>query len=292
MSSMQTYSSNSRICRMSGPIAIIIVGFFMMLVPAKLHCEPLDWAFATVSGKAIFSSISGRMGWNQQIFGLGTLNDLRSDLGLPADNRTFEIDLTVRPLEHHLLRVFGRLPEFYSATNILPRTLVSRTNTYPIGTQINSDMRTAMFGFGYDLDLMIGPRWFGGLQGELRYIDLKLHMGNGISQQDDTIQVDEMLPCLGAHMATRFPFGLPFFMPGSRFGTTARMTYGITPNYLNYMDLKIGGTLLGGKINAPILLEAQAGYEHESFFHNQENASGRSVELKRDGVYVSLEVAY
>lgn len=287
----------NKISPASGLNLFMVIAFIGQILitalPAVSQAEPLDWAFATAGAKAVFSQISGRMGYNQQAGGNGTLNDLRLDLGLPGDNRTFEIDLTVRPLEHHLLRVFGRFPEVYNGSNVTSRELRTQNlPVYPPGTLLYSEMRTAMFGFGYDLDLMIGPRWYGGIHGELRYIDLKIKIANNLSGQDNVMQLDETTPCLGAHMTTRLPFGLDFVLPSSRFGGFARMTYGITPNFLNYMDMKMGLSLLGGKLSAPVIFDAQVGYEHESIFHNQENTSGRVLELKRDGIFVSLDIAY
>ncbi len=273
-------------------VMALMLGLVIVGLPRGAASEPLDWCFATLGAKAFFSQIHGRMGFNQANGFNGTFNDLQNDLGLPTDNQTFEFDASLRPLEHHLLRLFGRIPELYKGSTLAPRELRTRNTIYPPGSPISSEFRTATFGFGYDLDLMIGPSWYGGLQGELRYIDLKLSLSNASSGHEDTITVDETVPCLGAHMASRFPFGLGCALPGSRLGAMARMTFGITPNYLNYMDLMVGGTFLVGQVSYPVILESKFGYQHESFFHNQENASGRSVEVKRDGIFFSLELAY
>ncbi len=294
---MLTISNNSAKVRASGVaggtiVMALMLGLAIVAWPRWAASEPLDCGFATFGAKAFFSQIHGRMGFNQANGLNGTFNDLQNDLGLPTDNQTFEFDASIRPLEHHLLRLFGRIPELYAGSTLAPRELRTRNTVYPPGSPISSEFRTATFGFGYDLDLMIGPRWYGGLQGELRYIDLKLSMSNASSGHEDTITVDEAVPCLGAHMASRLPFGLGCVLPGSRLGATARMTFGITPNYLNYMDLMVGGSFLFGQVCFPVILESKFGYQHESFFHNQENASGRSVEVKRDGIFFSLELAY
>jgi hypothetical protein len=294
MRTISNYNPTARASevRATTVVAALILGLVLVALPRDAASEPLDWGFATFGAKGFFSQIHGRMGFNQANGFSGTFNDLQNDLGLPTDNQTIEFDASVRPLEHHLLRLFGRIPEYYTGKTAAPRELRTRNTVYPAGSPISSEFRTATFGFGYDLDLMIGPRWYGGLQAELRYIDLKLSLSNAASAHEDTIAVDETVPCLGAHMASRFPFGLGFALPASRLGAMARMTFGITPNYLNYMDLMVGGTFLAGARTSPVILEGKCGYQHESFFHNQELASGRSVEIKRDGLFVSLELAY
>jgi hypothetical protein len=74
-------------------------------------------------------------------------------------------------------------------------------------------------------------------------------------------------------------------------GGFARITYGVTPNFLNHVDLSTGLCLGMGSIGS-VLLEAKVGYELESFYHNQENLLGRSLELKREGIVFSLEAAF
>ncbi len=147
-----------------------------------------------------------------------------------------------------------------------------------------------MYSFGYDLDLLIGPRWYGGFNGELRYVHLKLRLRNSTSGLEDTMSLDELTPCLGAHVRTVFPRFLNAFIPGVTIGGFTRMSYSIFPNYFNYVDILAGGAFT---LNSPwTLLDLKVAYEHESFFHNQENFSGRSLELKRDGISVSLDLAF
>ena len=256
------------------------------------NASPLEFCgLASVSFEAIFSHIDGRMGFDQQLDGTGTLNDLKQDLGLPGDNKTFRLEAKVRPLEHHLLRMYGTIPEFYKGSTTTQRELRTRNTVYPAGTLMHSDLRTAQFGFGYDLDFLLGPRWMAGFNGDFRYIDIKTTMKDAQSGLEDTITIDEMIPCLGAHMQFRLPLGMSIGSPSLNAGGYSRLTYGITPNYFNYVDLKMG-VVLGTRPNPWVSLDVKVAYEHESYFHNQEQISSRIFEYKRDGILFSLEATF
>lgn len=271
----------------------------------------------TLGFEGFFSSIEGRMGFDQQNAGYGTLNDLREDLGLPWDNISYRVVASIRPLQHHLLRMYGSVPENYLGQTLLKREL--RTTRYPSGINANnavsndrtiaynpgdlvkSQLRTAMAGFGYDLDFLLWPNWVGGLNGDLRYLDLKVKMtGTGyiipqvpgaveepLYNAVDTISIDELIPCLGAHSEVVFPlnFGCG---SGSSAGAFSRLTYGITPNYLNYVDIAMGLTLNMAP-SCRFVLNTRVGYEHESIFHDAQNRNGRVLELKRDGIMFRVE---
>ncbi len=263
----------------------------------------------TLGFEGFFSSIEGRMGFDQQNAGYGTLNDLREDLGLPWDNISYRIVGSIRPLQHHMLRMYGSVPESYLGQTLLKREL--RTTRYPGTTTINNDqtivyapgtliksqMRTGMFGFGYDLDFLLWPNWVGGFNGDIRYLDLKLKMtGTGVVQPTgtpildntvDTINVDEIVPCLGAHSEVVFPLNMGCGS-NSTAGAFSRLTYGITPNYLNYVDLAMGLTL-NMSPSCRFVLNTKVGYEHESIFHDTQNRNGRVLELKRDGIMFRVE---
>jgi hypothetical protein len=261
--------------------------FLLMTISATSSAEPLEYnGFATLKFEAYFSRIEGRMGLAQNIAENGSVIDFVSDMGLPSDNRTFRISMSVRPLEHHLLRVYGSIPELYRGGTILQRALQTKTFTYPAGTPVQSQLNVGTFGFGYDLDFLVGPRWFGGMQGELKFINLRSTISAGALQQDDTISLNELVPCLGAHVQTRIPC-----TKRVNVGGYARITYGMTPNFLNHVDLATGLCLGMGSIGS-VLVEAKVGYEVESFYHNQENLLGRQLELKREGIVFSLEAAY
>lgn len=237
-----------------------------------------------------FSRIEGRIGFEQQTLGLGTMNDLINDLGLPVDNRSFRVLMSFRPLEHHGLRLFGSLPESYKGSRVLTRALVTRVSTYPAGTAIHSEMRTAAFGFGYDLDFLVSPLLKGGLHGDVRYLDYRVAMGLADGNMDDSLNIDEVMPCIGAHVRTRVPLGVT--SEGcAGIGGFAKLTYAITPNYLNYSNISLGVSVdlsLGGRF----VLEGRVGYEHETIFHDQENISGRVLEIKRNGVQGEIEIAF
>jgi hypothetical protein len=265
----------------------------MPLLDKSAHAEPLDiGGFATVGMQGYFSWIAGRMGFEQESCCAtpGTLNDFKTDLGLTNENKTFQINMSVRPLEHHVLRLFGRIPEFYEGQTTTNRTLVSRINTYPAGTLLQSQLRTGMFGVGYDLDLLIGPKWFAGFQGEFRYVDLQVRMRDSVSGLEDTITLDEILPCLGAHLQANLPFTLHGNFGPTNIGGFSRMTWGMTPNYLNYVDLMLGGSITL-RPTCVMAFDAKLGYEHESYFYNG-NIQAKTVEMKRDGVFVSMEAAF
>jgi hypothetical protein len=284
-----TRARERRCRRMSARRAARAACFVLLLmtISAPSGAEPLEYnGFATLKFEAFFSRIEGRMGLAQNIAENGSVIDFINDMGLPADNRTFRILMSVRPLEHHLLRVYGSIPELYSGGTILQRTLQTKSFTYPAGTPVQSQLNVGTLGFGYDLDFLVGPRWFGGMHGDLKFINLRATLSAGALRQDDTISLNELVPCLGAHVQTRIPW-----TKRVNVGGYARITYGMTPNFLNHVDLSTGLCLGMGSIGS-VLVEAKVGYEVESFYHNQENLLGRQLELKREGIVFSLEAAY
>jgi hypothetical protein len=283
-------------------VTLVLLALMLVsgLIPGAIKAEPLEHdSFATLGCKPYYSWINGRMGFEQENGGIGTLNDFQADLGLPLENMTVEIDMAVRPLEHHVLRVYGRVPELYKGSNILSRELRTRLislepilpHVYPAGSLVQSQLRLGMFGFGYDLDFVVGPRWYGGLNGDLRYLYLQVRMTNATSGLEDTMTLSELTPCLGAHGQFRLPLPGGAWFNGPTLGGFSRLTYGITPNFFNYVDFSMGAAFTA-RPTYFWAFEAKVGYQHESFFSNQENVIGRSFELKRDGVFVSLDVLY
>jgi hypothetical protein len=272
---------------------LLALGLFCLGAPAMSHADIMDYNGFTATGfQGFISWIDGRMGFEQENAGTGTLNNFISDLGLPVNNQSYRIVGSVRPLEHHLLRIFGTVPESYKGSAVLNRDLVTKNTTYPAGSAIDSALKTSMFGFGYDLDFFIGPRWFGGVHGDLRYIDLRVGLGPVNSDIRDQISLSELVPCLGAHFESKFPFGFDRIGMGLNLGPFARMTYGINPNFFNYVDVATGVSILRRPAGGPIILNAKVGYELESYFHNQENIAGRTLELRREGVFFSVEGAF
>jgi hypothetical protein len=274
-------------------VDLLTILLILATLSSPVTADPLEYnGFATLDVQGFFSWIDGRIGFEQQNIGVGTLNDMRVDLGLPVDNQTYRLLASVRPLEHHLVRAFGSIPEIYKGHTTVNRQLETKNFIYPAGTVVESELRTAMFGFGYDLDFLIGPRWYGGVHGDLRYIDLRVRMGNDGSNLPDIIGLAELVPCLGAHFESRFPFGLGNLARELLFGGFARMTYGMTPNFLNHVDVSLGVSVLKRPTACPLMLNAKVAYQHESYFHNQENIAGRTLELRRDGIMLSLEGAF
>jgi hypothetical protein len=284
-----------RVWKGFGKLTVNLLTVFLVLatLSGPATAEPLEYnGFATVDVQGFFSWIDGRIGFEQENLGLGTVNDMKTDLGLPVDNQTYRLLASVRPLEHHLVRAFGSFPEIYKGQTTINRQLITRNSIYPAGTVMESQLRTAMFGFGYDLDFLIGPRWFGGVHGDLRYIDLRVRLGATGSNLPDIIGLAELVPCLGAHFESKFPFGLGNLARELVCGGFARMTYGMTPNFLNHVDVSFGISILKRPRECPLILNAKLAYQHESYFHNQENIAGRTLELRRDGIMFSLEGAF
>jgi hypothetical protein len=284
-----TSTGEKRFRRVFLRIAVRSAYFVLLLITISVPCaaEPLEYnGFASLKFEAFFSRIEGRMGLAQNVTEDGTVIDFINDMGLPADNRTFRLSASVRPLEHHLLRVYGSFPELYRGGTILQRTLQTKSFTYPPGTAVQSQLNVGTFGFGYDLDFLVGPRWFGGMQGDLKFINLRATIAAGALQQEDTISLNELVPCLGAHVQNRIPW-----TPSFNVGGYARITYGMTPNFLNHVDLATGVCLGTGSVGS-VIVEGKVGYELESFYHNQENLLGRSLELKREGIVFSVEAAF
>ncbi len=303
-----------------GGLLIVVWLMIALGLPSVSHCEPLDynprWSLG-VDGT--YSRIQGRMGFEQQPAGYGTLNDLITDLGLPSDNLTFRFNASVRPLEHHLLRFFGSIPEQYKGSTPVPRELrftrlpnpgfaIDATTTVtgsdlavtvPLGSPVSLEMLYASYGLGYDLDFLVAPNWLAGLNGEFKYLDLRMRVfspgayngtcppGDCSELQNnftDSINVDEMFPCLGGHAQLMLPLG------GVAVGGFTRMNFGISPSYLNYVDMTMGLSLKTC-MSGPGFM-AKFGYHHESIFHDTINRQGRVMELKRDGITVALDVAF
>ncbi|MGO8881675.1 MAG: hypothetical protein ACLPVO_14240 [Desulfomonilaceae bacterium] len=290
----------------------------------------------SIGSEFMYSWMWGTMSYDQaSCCGFGTTNQLRDDLGLPQDNQTYRVYATVRPLEHHMLRVFGSVPELYQSQNVLqkdlrltqlPGTTVSATTTtntvlvFPAGSLVKSEMKTAQFGFGYDLDFLTGPGHAAGMQGELRYIDLRLSISDGtatqvppspfnginltnppyngtwgtsIGYQYYNTTLDELVPTLGAHAQAVLPFGFGNMFPDLTLGGYTRMNFGLWPNYLNYVDIQAGLQLNSGqKCGTRRFLIAKFGVEHESILHDGQIRTGRALELKRDGLTCALEAVF
>lgn len=201
--------------------------------------------------------------------------------------------MAVRPLEHHVLRLYGSVPEIYKSSNITGRTLQTRRATYDPGTEVYSQMTNGSFGFGYDLDFVVGPRWYAGFNGDLKYLYAKIQMSGAGVGVEDTMSVNEMTPCLGAHVESKLPMpcmALCQPMPMT-LGAFARMTYGMTPNFLNYVDISVGGSVDVRTAIGPVLT-ARIGYEHESFSNSEPVISGRIFEFDRNGFMFSIAGAF
>jgi len=268
---------------------ILLVCFLCLLQAGKAAASPLEFApRASLNAEAFINWTYGRMGFEQDVTGNGTLNDLRWDLGLLPYQRSFRLLAEIRPLEHHAMRLYGSAPENYRGSRILTRELRTRNGIYPPGTNIHSELSYACFGMGYDLDFLIGPQYFAGFNGDLKYLhsQIRLWAADAVGQED-VIALDELLPCIGAHFQMMLP------IPGSLCarpilpGGFVRLTYGISPNYLNYVDISIGlradlETQRGYGVGAKLA------YEHETFFHQQEFLSGKVLELKKNGFTFSL----
>jgi hypothetical protein len=175
---------------------IAIVSIFTMTFGQGIAgADSLDFlAPWSIGSEFMYSWMWGTMSYDQgSCCGFGSINQLHDDLGLPQDNQTYRVYATMRPLEHHMLRVFGSVPELYqsniraqkdmrftqypggaTANNITNNRVI----VFPAGQMVKSEMQTAQFGFGYDLDFLTGPGHAAGLQGELRYIDVRVSLSS------------------------------------------------------------------------------------------------------------------
>jgi hypothetical protein len=307
-------------------ISTIVLGQGIAGADALEYLSP--WSIGT---EFMYSFIDGQMGFDQTSTGFGTMNQLRDDLGLPQDNQTFRVYATIRPLEHHMLRVFGSVPELYQSQKILRKDLrltqlpgipinnnTNITNNtvlvFPQGTLVNSKISMAQFGFGYDLDFLTGPGHAAGMQGELRYIDLRLTISDNqgvqvppaslnpgtnnystgtVGFQYYNTTLDELVPTLGAHAQAVLPFGFGHMFPELMLGGYTRMNFGLYPGYLNYVDIQAGLQLnSGSKCGSRRFLVAKFGLEHESILHDGAARAGRAIELKRDGLTCAIEAVF
>jgi len=302
-----------------------IIWIFFLMVPSLTFGEPLEYSPRWSMGfEAMLGTIEGSTGFDQQNAGYGTLNDLKADLGLPNDNRRFKIQGSVRPLEHHLLRAFGTIPEAYIGyTQLnkdlrltrLPNTTTNGQTDYvvtiPMGSFVHSEMKYATFGMGYDLDFLVAPRWAAGISGELRYLDLKFKMWgvnarneainnnsvppildpsfiDGVAgRYENVINIDELFPCVGGQANAALPIGMNG-MSGLNIGGFTKMIYGLSPNYLNYVDIAMGLSVWTAP-SSRMQFMAKVGIEHESVFHDAAIRNGRVFELKRNGLLFSLD---
>ncbi len=273
-------------------LAATLAALLAFGLPLASDAAPIEYApFASVEFEGFFGSAEGRAGFERETGATGTLNDLQADLGLPSERRSYRLLFSVRPLEHHVLRFYGTAPEHYKGSKVLTRELRTRNAVYLPGTEVESQLETAAFGFGYDLDFIVGPRWYAGFNGDLRYIRIMVRIEGAGQGFEDTLAVDEMVPCLGVHFSGKMSglrgrLGLPLGLGG-----TARMTYGMTPNFVNYVDLFAGLTIDFTSSMGPTF-NAKVGFQHEIFFHDLEPFSGRIVETSRNGVFFTVGAAF
>lgn len=335
----QNQTEKKLIASKIGPKSIIRIFLVFSILSVMVagagnaRADALDYLSPwSVGFESMYSWIDGQMGFDQTSTGYGSLNNLKTDLGLPDFNQTYRIYATMRPLEHHMIRVFGTIPEYYQG-DIRPQWDLRLTHlpsgkenqaagqltndrvvVFPAGTLVKSQMRTAQFGFGYDLDFVLGPGHAAGLQGELRYIDLRVTISNRdayavptitnppvfpitganeIGYQTNIISLDELVPCLGAHAQAVFPFGFGKMFPQMTLGGYTRMNFSLYPGYLNYVDVQAGLQLTTCPTGCDRrFLAAKFGFEHESIFHDGQARAGRVLELKRDGLTCSLEAIF
>ena len=260
----------------------------------RLCAEPLEhnsFAFGAVEGVA--SYLNGRMGFEQEPGAPipGSLNDFRADLGLPQHIESLRLAVGARPLEHHALRLYGTVPTVYKGVNLLGRTLQTRRGTYPAGTFVQSTLTTGSIGFGYDLDFLVGPRWYAGLNHDLKYMHSRITMSGAGVGLEDTIAIHEMTPCLGAHGEAKLPISAIRFRRPITLGGFARMLYGVTPNFLNHVDVSVGASL---EVRTPIgpMVSARVGYAHETFMYTQELVTGKIFEYDKNGIFLSIAGAF
>lgn len=268
---------------------LVALAVILIALPTECRSDSLDWSgFATAGLEVWLTRMEGRIGFEREPGATGTLNDFTEDLGLPAGNTTFRLLIGARPLEHHLVRLYGSVPEFYRAEKGLERQLRTKNNIYNPGTVVRSESRYGMYGFGYDLDFLVGPRWFGGLNGDIRYLDYRVRLSAPGTGNEDTATLSEVTPCVGAHVQGRLPV-IDQRFPSLGLGIFGRMTYGMTPNFINYNDITVGVSFT----LAPwgyVALDLKAGYALESL--SEQNVNGRDLEFERAGLMFSVQAAF
>ncbi len=236
--------------------------------------------------------INGRVGFDRRTGGVGTLNDLVEELGLPEQQISWRAGMSVRPLAHHRVRVYGTIPDRYIGHKALTRELRTRNGIFPVGTIVGSEMEWAQFGVGYDLDFLLAPTYTTGLSIDMKYHHARVRLlGPGLGLED-TITVDEAIPCLGAHTSTRF-FKFtdgPFRWFGG-IGLHADILFSMTPEYVNSFDMR-AGLVAHFKFPWLPLMVTKAAYEHESLHMTHQASSGNVLQLKRNGVVFSLELVF
>ena len=269
----------------SAPIALFSV--------ISTSAAPLEYnPFASLRIEGQYGLLNGRSIFNRNTGRPVTQNEFDTDLGMDDSFVTWRMYASARPLEHHLLRVYGSLPQHSKGVRILDRELITGVNTYPVGTEVNSDLYVMSFGFGYDLDLLVGPRWYGGLNAEFLYMGASMDItSKSNTRRDDTISISEYVPCFGAHVENRSL--LPFLNPNERFqlGGFARIIHSITPNYLNYIDVN-AGLSVHMQFSPNFAVLAKAGVERESVYHDQNVTNGNLLEFTRDGIFLSLSGSF
>ncbi len=267
-------------------LSLILAAACIACFPLFAGASPLEPdGYLAVSGEEFVSIMDGRFGLERDPGGAGTLNDLSADLGLPKQNQTLWLEMLYRPLEHHVLRLYGSVPESYSGDTVLGRNLTFKTQTIPAGTKVDSTMHVGQFGLGYDLDFILGRRIQAGANGDLRFLDYYVRLKTAESGMEHTFTVDEVVPCIGGHGQALFKPELIPWPPGLTVGGYARLTYGINPNYLNLFEIKVG--LTGTAIMAfGTTINVKVGYQVQGW--NQVNVAGRDCEFRRDGLFVGL----
>ncbi len=69
------------------------------------------------------------------------------------------------------------------------------------------------------------------------------------------------------------------------------MVYGVTPNFLNHVDISVGASVELRTSIGPVV-SARVGYEHEVFMYTQELVAGKIFEFDRNGVSFSIAGAF
>lgn len=283
---LQAVTSRPHRLTVWGALSLILAAACIACFPFYAGASALESdTYFAASGEEFISVVEGRFGFERQPGSAGTLNDLREDLGLPRENQTLRLEMLVRPLEHHVLRAYGNLPESYSGDTLLQRDLTLRTQTIPAGTKVQSTMRVGQFGMGYDLDFLLGRNLQAGANGDLRFLNYLVRLRTQENDREHTLSVDELVPCFGGHGQALFQPTLIPWPPGLQVGGYARLTYGINPNYLNLYEIKVAVT---GAAILPFgtTVNVKVGYQVEGW--SQLNVAGRDLEFRRDGLFVGL----
>ena len=124
---------------------------------------------------------------------LGTDIDAMRDLGF-TDQRFPMWTLQLRPARRHHLR-FQYIPIEYAGTFTLQRDIVFNGIRFPANIPVNSSVDWKAYRFGYQYDLIVRNRGFGGFITEVKYTDVQVQLSSPVALEYDRVRAP--IPAIG-----------------------------------------------------------------------------------------------